>query len=140
MAAKVGTSNVLFRVGSGSPSKVFLGSEAVQTVPGAPTMNDVCADANSTVTFFVPASDGGSPILGYDIWIDDNSYVDDWTGLQGFGQGFYPLASPSQNLDDTLRLTIEEGLALTEGSEFKIRAYNAIGYGPFSDGFLAVFC
>jgi hypothetical protein len=75
MAAKIGTGNVLFRVGSGSPSKVFLGTVAVQDVPGAPTWDGTPpASGNDTFAqpFLAPADDGGSEITGYNFYVNDD--------------------------------------------------------------------
>ena len=65
MAAKIGTGDILFRVGSGSPSKVFLGTAAVQTLPGAPTN---LGDAVGYLTWEVPDSNGGAAITGYKVY------------------------------------------------------------------------
>jgi hypothetical protein len=71
MAAKIGTGDILFRVGSGSPSKVFLGSTAVQTVPGAPTFYGSFFIDGNTELEFVPGSNGGSPVLQNTVYIND---------------------------------------------------------------------
>jgi hypothetical protein len=72
MGAKIGTGNVLFRVGSGSPSKVFLGTAAVQTVPGAPTILSAL-ESGGTLTLLAvnaPADNGGLPLTQYKAYID----------------------------------------------------------------------
>ena len=78
MAAKIGIGDILFRVGSASPSKVFLGSTAVQTVPPAPVALEYDSSADE-VTWAAPATDGGSPILHYRVYIngvwDDQEYT-----------------------------------------------------------------
>ena len=74
MAAKIGNGNVLFRVGSGSPSKVFLGTVAVQDVPGAPTwVGTPPASGGDTFgqPFLAPADDGGSEITGYNVYVNN---------------------------------------------------------------------
>jgi hypothetical protein len=114
MAAKIGNGNVLFRVGSGSPSKVFLGSTAVQTVPGAPTILSA-QDSGGTATFLSvnePADDGGLPLTQYKVYIDGT-------------------------LESTFTLgaLISGSLALPgdfAGSVVEVSAVNAVGEGPKS--------
>ena len=102
MAAKIGTGSVLFRVGSGSPSKVFLGSTAVQTVPGAPVSLEYESGADE-VGWTTPASDGGSPILHYRVYI--NGFWDQQENT------VFAVASPA-------------------AGEYEVSAVNAIGEGP----------
>ena len=108
MAAKVGTSSALFRVGSGLPSKVFLGGVSVQNVPGKP----VITVANDGVAgqWSAPASDGGSSILGYRVYLN----------------GSLQLANYNAALFETVD-------PLTTGQVFEVSAFNAIGEGPKSD-------
>jgi hypothetical protein len=110
MAAKIGTSNVLFRVGSGSPSKVFLGTAAVQTVPGAPTLEDAIEGGN---ILFTPSLDGGSPILGYAIYVD---------GVREPG-----IATEIASGEIALPAGADQG------DEIEIAAVNAIGEGDKSN-------
>ena len=110
MAAKIGTGAILFRVGSGSPSKVFLGTAAVQTVPGKPTIND--ATEGDLIVFVTPA-DGGSPILGYNIYNNGSLLVSNATEV-----------NPGE---------IATPLSVGAGDEIEIAAVNAIGEGPKSD-------
>ena len=102
MAAKIGTGDILFRVGSGSPSKVFLGSTAVQTVPGAPVALEYDSGADE-VTWAAPASDGGSPILHYRVYF--NGVWDQ---------------------QETVSSNVESPAA----GEYEVSAVNAIGEGP----------
>jgi hypothetical protein len=111
MAAKIGTGDILFRVGSGSPSKAFLGSTAVQTVPGKPTINDATVD--ELIVFVTPA-DGGSPILGYNIYNNGSLLVSNATTEGDPGE----IAMPP---------------SVEAGDEIEIAAVNAIGEGPKSD-------
>jgi hypothetical protein len=109
MAAKIGTGDILFRVGSGSPSKVFLGSTAVQTVPPAPVGLEYDSGADE-VTWAAPASDGGSPILHYRVYI--NGFWD-----QQERTAFAVTSPPA--------------------GEYEVSAVNAIGEGP-KDGPITV--
>ncbi len=143
MAMRLGTGNVLFRVGSRPPSKVFVGGNPLQTVPGAPTMGDSCsthldgpAHEATTITFYPPASDGGSPILDYELWVDNQTY-ESWS--QGFTQGFYPgvPAAPYGSATGQWYLNIQEDLT---GIEVTLRARNAIGYGPLAVEVIGQYC
>ena len=60
------------------------GSVGAQTVPGAPTVASVTAGAGSlTVTWTAPVSDGGSPVVSYDVRHIETGAVDrtdgNWT-------------------------------------------------------------
>ena len=71
MAAKLGTGDVSFRLGSATPAAVYLGSAQVWsavTVPGAPT--SLTGDNNASLYWTAPASDGGSPITSYKVFAD----------------------------------------------------------------------
>jgi hypothetical protein len=108
MAAKIGTGNVLFRVGSGSPSKVFLGTAAVQTVPGAPT-NLAAVFANGTWNLaWTAPSDGGSPLTAYRVYVD---------GVFDTGAQTSPLSANATTTAST-------------DAEVSVSAVNAIGEGP----------
>jgi hypothetical protein len=108
MAAKIGTGDILFRVGSGSPSKVFLGSTAVQNVPGAPTILSAGFDEQTDVGF-TPPNDGGSAITAYKFYFDGVELTPDSTTENS--------ASFSANL---------------AGQDAQVAAVNAIGEGPKS--------
>jgi hypothetical protein len=109
MGAKIGTGNVLFRVGSGSPAKVFLGTAAVQTVPGAPV---ITAASDGSNIEFTPPADGGSPILGYNIYVD----------------GVLEVSNEPMVIEGIL----DTPLAAAPGADVEIAAVNAIGEGPRS--------
>ena len=89
-------------MGSGSPSKVFLGSTAVQTVPPAPggLEYDVGADE---VTWAGVAKGGGSPILHYRVY-------------------FNGVWDQQQNTSSTV--------VAPPAGEYEVSAVNAIGEGP----------
>ena len=108
MPAKIGTGDILFRVGSGTPSKVFLGTASIQNVPGKPVVTST--QQGNDVGFTVPA-DGGSPILYYVVYL--NGYLEE-TDVQPNAPG---------TLDPY-------GV---EGDDLEIAAVNAIGEGPKSD-------
>ena len=132
MPAKIGTSNVLFRVGSGSPSKVFLGTVSIQNVPGAPDMIECCADVNSLVVFY-PPTDGGSPILDYEVWVDNNP-LDDYVPAAVVTGPVYDPNSAAGSLTITV-----EGESF-DGLDVSVRARNAIGYGPLAADVVAQVC
>jgi hypothetical protein len=132
MAAAVGTNSVLFRVGSGSPSKVFLGTVSIQNVPGAPEMIECCADGNSLVVFY-PPTDGGLPILDYEIWVD-NAPLDDYAQGAVVTGPVYDPNSPAGSLTITV-----EGESF-DGLDVSVRARNAIGYGPLAADVVAQVC
>ena len=81
------------------------------TVPGAPTIGTATGgNAQATVTFTAPASDGGSPITGYRVTSSPG-------GITATGS-----SSP---------ITIT-GLTNGTAYTFTVAAQNAIGYGPES--------
>ena len=95
-----------------------IGSSAVivtQTVPSAPrSISGTGLNTSATVRFQAPASDGGTPITGYQISID--------------GGGTWSDAAVIDNGDGTYSVTLT---GLTAGSTYDIRgaAVNAIGRG-----------
>jgi hypothetical protein len=132
MALQLGIDGAYFRLGT-QPAKVFLDDAAVQTVPGAPEMIECCADINSLVVFY-PPPDGGSPILGYEVWVDNTS-LDDFVSSQVFvTQPVYDPNSPAGSLTITV-----EGEDFS-GLDVSVRARNAIGYGPLAAGVIAQAC
>jgi hypothetical protein len=114
MAAKIGTGNVLFRVSSDSPSKVFLGSTAVQTVPGKATIDAASVSGSDTaVVLFPGVSDGGSPITSYEFAFDG-----------------FPATPDDVNLET---LTFIFYFVNYSGQQATARAVNAVGAGAYSD-------
>lgn len=66
------------------PSSVASNSVTLPTVPGAPTAVVAAAsNAQATVTFVAPASDGGSPITGYTVISDPPGGIDGDAGTTG---------------------------------------------------------
>ena len=114
MAAKIGTGDTFFRVGSGSPSKVFRGSTPIQTTPGAPTINSASDILGESTVFNInpPSDDGGSPVTAYKFYVDEVYQVTYQLG------GIVTPVFPGSFV----------------GQELKASAVNAIGEGPLSSG------
>lgn len=105
------TTGALFRIGSGAPSKVYLGSAAIQNVPGAPVILSAIHSGGSTNVVANLSSDtGGLPITSVRFYVND---VLDTSG------NFSPPADVVFNANLT-------------GDEITISAVNAIGEGPKS--------
>ena len=115
MPAKIGTGNVLFRVGSGSPSKVFLGTAAVQDVPGAPTINQTFSGDD---IIDLSVADGGSPITWFVVYVDGDPVSVDDVHFRG---------------DDNWDVDVD--FTFSQGQLVQVSAVNAIGEGPQSDIF-----
>lgn len=119
MAAKLGTTDVSFRLGSATPAAVYLGSVEVWsavTVPGAPTIvSAVNAGGGIVVTFTAPASDGGAAITSYAIYED---------GV---------LKTTSESTESPITYA---GPSYA-GEEIQIAAINAIGEGAKSNAVVA---
>jgi hypothetical protein len=115
MAAKLGTSDVFFRLGANPPSAVYLGATQVLSavaVPGAPTIIFSGEELGDTyITFSAPESDGGSAISGYKFYVDGVEVSPDFVSTSEarfVGQVF-------------------------AGQELEMSAVNAAGEGPKSD-------
>jgi hypothetical protein len=109
MAAKLGSDGAYFRLGT-QPAKVFLGDAVVQTVPGAPVVEDAAEGGDIS---FAPPADGGSPILGYNIYLN---------GL--LEESNQPMVNEGE---------LDTPLAGGIGDDIEIAAVNAIGEGPKSN-------
>jgi len=114
MPAKIGTGNVLFRVGSGSPSKVFLGTAAVQTVPGAPTISSTRSDDVMELS----VADGGSPITDFVVYVDGD-----------------PVTVDDLEFEGDVNWAVDVDFTFSPGQIVQVSAVNAIGEGPQSDIF-----
>lgn len=114
MAAKLGSTDVSFRLGATTPAAVYLGSEQVwsaATVPGAPTITSVAdAGGDTQVYYDAPESDGGSAITSYKFYIDG---VEATPVSQSTGQALLTGGGP--------------------GASIEVSAVNAVGEGPKSD-------
>jgi hypothetical protein len=93
-----------------------IGFVAVATAPGAPTIGTaVGGDAQATVSWTAPASDGGSPVTGYVV----TPYV-----------GYSP--QPSQTFISTATTQVVTGLTNFTQYRFRVQAINGVGTGGFS--------
>ncbi len=114
MAAKLGSDDVSFRLGSTSPAAVYLGATQVwsaATVPGAPTITSATdAGGDTEVYYTAPADDGGSAITSYKFYLNgvDATVVFESAGFALLGGG-------------------------GAGAVVEVSAVNAIGEGPKSD-------
>jgi len=115
MAVKLGTTDIVFRSGSGTPAKVFKGSTPIQTTPGAPTINQAADILGESTIFNInpPSNDGGSPVTAYKFYVDE------------VYQATYQLGG----------ISAPAFAGSFVGQELKASAVNAIGEGPLSDGF-----
>lgn len=114
MAVKLGTTDIVFRSGSGTPAKVFKGSTPIQTTPGAPTINSASDILGESTIFNInpPSNDGGSPVTAYKFYVDEVYQVTYQLG------GIVVPVFPGSFV----------------GQELKASAVNAIGEGPLSSG------
>ena len=125
MATKLGSTDVSFRLGAATPSKVALGAvevwtDVVPTAPGIPTgltvTTSVTAESSVDVSWAAPASDGDSPITGYKVYrsFDGSTYT--------------PHSTPS---GPSAAVTV----AYNGGQTIYVRvsAVNAIGEGSYSE-------
>jgi hypothetical protein len=114
MPLNLGSSAALLRLGSGSPSKVFLGSVTVLDVPQPPQVIGTSGGVgNTTISLAWPSNASGSALTGYRIYVDSAL-----------------IASPS------ISGLIPESVSLNEnysGQVIEVSAVNAIGEGPKSD-------
>jgi hypothetical protein len=110
MALQLGIDGAYFRLGT-QPAKVFLGDAVVQTVPGKPV---IITAAQGDDVNFTPPSGGGSPILGYNVYVNGT-------------------------LSAALEQESEPGFlnpqATFPGDDLEIAAVNSVGEGPRSDPF-----
>jgi hypothetical protein len=125
MAAKLGSSDVSFRLGAGEVAAVYLGSEQVWSavsVPGAPTITSA-TDADGTgcgfIEWTVPESDGGSPITAWRFYL--NGVFTDEVGAE---------SNPTSASGCTL--------GTVAGGTLTMSAVTAAGEGPQSAGFTVV--
>jgi len=113
MAAKIGTGDVSFRLGSSTPAAAYLGSEQVwtaATVPGAPTDVSASMGAQYTINYSPPASNGGSEITSYKFYSDGVEITPD-----------------GQTVGAEAVFSVDYS-----GTQIQVSAVNAIGEGPKS--------
>ena len=100
------------------------GSAGAQTVPGAPTVASVTAGAGSlTVTWTAPVSDGGSPVVSYDVRHIETGAVDRTDGNWTVEEGVWTSGDLSHTVT---RLT--DGVAY----DIEVRAANTTDPGTWS--------
>ena len=125
MAAKLGSTDVSFRLGATTPAKVYLGTQEVwsaATVPGAPAIvSATLTGPLLEIVFSAPASDGGSAITGYRFFADNQDITSD-------------LSSGPDPAGGNLTASFFTGL-VDGASLIRISAINAIGEGPSSESF-----
>jgi hypothetical protein len=104
-------------VGAGPESAHSNPATPAPTAPDAPTIlrNATAANQSATISWLAPASDGGSPIIGYAVV----AYV-----------GYAPVKAWILSSPSTTRTVT----GLTNGTEYRFRvlAYNAIGISDYS--------
>jgi len=140
MAAKIGTGDVSFRLGSTTPAAVYLGSEQVwsaATVPGAPT---ALGEWNNALIYWTdPADDGGSPITGYKVYVTGgpdlfSSEMYDDTDVTARGVINKP-PDPENEApagDAEWKMGVDGGIVAGEDLVWQVAAVNAVGEGPKS--------
>jgi hypothetical protein len=96
---------------------VLMNTTATPVAPGAPTIirNATAGDGIATVNWTAPASDGGSPLLGYVV----TPYV-----------GYSP--RPATTFNSTATTQTVTGLVNGTQYRFRVQAFNAVGTGGFS--------
>lgn len=107
MPLRVGSSAVTLKLGSQSVTGRLGAVLVTATVPGAPTITST-ADANPVV-WDAPASDGGSPITGYRVYVNG-------TLSEDYGDG-------------EMRSSVD---FVSTGQVVEVSAVNAVGEGPKS--------
>ena len=118
MAAKVGNTDVSFRLGATTPAAVYLGSEQVWSavsVPGAPTILSAYSESGTTyIEFNAPASDGGSAVTTYTYY-------------------FNSVAVTADSFVETVEgFLVAEFAAGYLGQDAQVSATNAVGEGQKS--------
>ena len=106
-------------VGTGNPSNVA--TETTRDAPGSPTNLTATANGQTQIDLLwtEPASNGGSPITGYQIDVSANRGAT-WTMLV-------------ENSQSTATTYPHEGLTAGTTRHYQVRAINAIGTGPASN-------
>jgi len=126
MSAKLGSTDVSFRLGADEVAAIYRGAQevwsaAVPTVPGAPTINyaEFLVASNSTEVAFFPPNDGGSAITGYKFYFN---------GVE---------KTPDTSFAAGAELVFEFEEELT-GQSLEVSAVNSVGEGPKSEPFIVI--
>lgn len=126
MATKLGSTDVSFRLGASTPSKVALGAvevwtDVVPTVPGIPTGLTVntseTAESSVDVSWTAPESDGDSPITGYKVYrsFDGSTYT-----LHSSPSGTSAAVTVAYNGGQTVYVRVSAVNAIGEGDESEV--------------------
>jgi hypothetical protein len=120
MSIKLGNTTASLYLGS-TPVAAYLGTEQVYSavsVPGAPTGLEKQATDYESLTWTAPASDGGSPITGYIVYLD---------GVDVTASGDFSLPGPEWVPNGSF------------SGSWTVAAVNAVGTGPQSSPLTASF-
>ena len=114
MPVKLGTSAVTIKLGAQSVTGYLGSTNVTAVVPGAPTITTAqSTNGEIAVIYSAPASDGGSPITEYRLYLDGLLVLAGNPGLSPIVPG-------------------------TAGQVVEVSAVNAVGEGPKSAPFTAV--
>lgn len=125
MGVKLGSTDVSFRLGEATPSKVYFGAtevwtDVVPTVPGIPTGLTVTTDENAqssvVVSWTMPESNGGSDLTGYRVYRSFDSFE-------------YTLHATENETSTSVTVPGNGGQAIY----IRVSALNAVGEGAESE-------
>lgn len=87
------------------------------------------SDVSISVAMSPSAEDGGSPITGYELYMDDGTMTSTYAIVGSYVTSSFTM---THTVDDTT-----DGIVAGKIYSFKWRAQNSIGYSGFSDLLLA---
>ncbi|MEA2002695.1 MAG: FG-GAP-like repeat-containing protein [Actinomycetota bacterium] len=105
--------SILLGLGEGGPSATFMTLANVPGTPAAPTATP--DNGFAEINWTAPASDGGSPVTGYKVELEN-------------------MTTPSTATTDVGNVLTDTATGLTNGDSYRarVRAYNATGDGAWS--------